>query len=362
MGKIFTISGPSGVGKTTFFQHLFKKVTSNEIVLIPRYTDRPIRDDEQEGFEYYFTSHFGLLQKVYSNDFIHLEKWGDFYSGIDTRLIKDVINSERDGLILASSFGASRLKATFGDTIQPLYIWTGHQESLQNPRSLEADSPEIIELKWRNSKKISESAFGEFEISSLTDDAFLEKRMVDNYLDIASVNGRLRSGEDIIIIPNLNNKIDHSVELFLQIREEVKKTDFFMTNPNNKNCFVLMPFSKEMQPIYNNHIKKVCKKLNINVRRADQIFSTNPLMDDINKSVLNASVIIADLTNNNPNVFYETGICHALGKTVILITQEETAPTDLMHIKRIHYKYEPVKIKEFEKKLTGTLKTVLKII
>lgn len=362
MGKIFTISGPSGVGKTTFFHHLFKKVTNNEIVLIARYTDRPKRDDENEGFEYYFTSHFGLLQKVYSNDFIHLEKWGDFYSGIDTRLLKEVINSGKDGLILASSFGASRLKASFGDTIQPLYIWTGHQESLQNPRSLDADSPEIKELKWRISKKISESAFGEFEISSLSDEAFLEKRMVDNYLDIASVNGRLRSGEEIIIIPNLNNKINQSVEHFLEIREEAKKTDFHMSRPNNKNCFVVMPFSEEMQPVYNNHIKKVCKRLNINVKRADQIFSANALMEDINKSVLNASVIIADLTNNNPNVFYETGICHALGKTVILITQEDTAPTDLLHIKRIPYKYEPVKIKEFEKDLYETLKTVLNII
>ncbi len=147
----------------------------------------------------------------------------------------------------------------------------------------------------------------------------------------------------------------------MQIRKEVQKTDFHMSQPNNNNCFVLMPFSKEMQPIYNNHIKKVCKKLNINVKRADQIFSTNALMEDINKAVINASVVIADLTHNNPNVFYETGICHALGKTVILITQEDTAPSDLTHIKRIPYKYEPVKIKEFERILSDTLKIVLNI-
>lgn len=361
MGKIFTISGPSGVGKTTFFQHLFKLIDSKEIVLIPRYTDRPMRDDEEEGFEYYFTSHNGLLQKVYSNDFIHLEKWGDFYSGIDTRLLKDVINSNRDGLILASSFGASRLKASFGDKIQPLYIWTGHEESLKNPRSLETDSPEIKELKWRIKKKVEESAFGEFEISSLTDEAFLDKRMVDNYLDIASVNGRLRSGEEIIIIPNLNNKLENAVKHFLKVREEVKQFDLQISDAKNKSCFVLMPFKTDMQPIYNDHIKKVCKQLKINVTRADQIFSTNALMEDINKSVLNASVIIADLTGNNPNVFYETGICHALGKTVILITQEETAPSDLMHIKRIPYKFTPPSMKQLEKILAETLKTVLKI-
>lgn len=230
MGKIFTISGPSGVGKTTFLQQLFKLVDKDELVLIPRYTDRPIRDDEEEGFEYYFTSHNGLLQKVYANDFIHLEKWGDFYSGIDTRLLKEVFDSKRDGLILASSFGASRLKVSFGDKIQPLYIWTGHKESLQNPRCLETNSPEIKELKWRIAKKIKESAFGEFEIATLTDDDFLDKRMVDNYLDIASVNGRLRSGEKITILPNLNNKLDKAVDDFFKIREKAKTIEVQIAN------------------------------------------------------------------------------------------------------------------------------------
>jgi guanylate kinase len=361
MGKIFTISGPSGVGKTTFFQQLFKKVDGNEIVLIPRYTDRPIREDEVEGFEYYFTSHDGLLQKVYSNDFIHLEKWGDFYSGIDTRLLKKVINSNDDGLILASSFGASRLKATFGTYIQPLYIWTGHEESLQNPRSLEKDSPEIKELKWRIKKKVAESAFGEYEISSLTNEDFIDKRMVDNYLDIASVNGRLRSGEDIIILPNLNSKLEQAVEHFLKIRNDVKQSDIKIPNMQNRNCFVIMPFKEEMKPIYTDYIQKICKKLKIKVTRADQIFTSNALMDDINKSVLEASIIIADLTSNNPNVLYELGICHALGKTVILITQEENAPTDIFHIKRIPYKFTPPGMKKFESDLTETLKNFIEI-
>lgn len=222
MGKIFTICGPSGVGKTTFLQHLYKIIDKKDIILIPRYTDRPIRDDENPGFEYIFTSHSGLLHKVYSNDFIHLEKWGDYYSGIETRLLKKVIDSPSDGLILASTFGASRLMATYGEIIQPLYIWTGDKESLQNPTSLEHDSPEVKELKWRIAKKISESAFSEFEIDALSDEAFLEKRMVDNYLDIASVNGRLRSGEKITILSNFNNKIDATVLNFIKIRERLK--------------------------------------------------------------------------------------------------------------------------------------------
>lgn len=237
MGKIYTISGPSGVGKTTFFLQLFKIIDETQIKLIPRYTNRPKREDEVEGFEYYFTSYNGLLQKVSSNDFIHFEKWGDYYSGIETELIEDVIQADYDGLILASSFGASRLKATFGDSIQPIYVWTGESESLKNPRSLEKNSPEITELKWRIAKKINESAFSEFEIKTLTDDAFLDKRMVDNYLDIASVQGRIRDGEDYHILPNLNNQVENAVKDFLSLRTTIKQDNPTETGNINLNRF-----------------------------------------------------------------------------------------------------------------------------
>jgi guanylate kinase len=44
MGRIFVLSGPSGVGKTTFLQQLTEKVDKENLHLLPRYTDRPRRD------------------------------------------------------------------------------------------------------------------------------------------------------------------------------------------------------------------------------------------------------------------------------------------------------------------------------
>jgi hypothetical protein len=49
-------------------------------------------------------------------------------------------------------------------------------------------------------------------------------------------------------------------------------------------------------------------------------------------------VIISDMTGRNPNVFYETGYAHGLGKQVILITQQgEDIPFDLKHCPHIIY-------------------------
>jgi guanylate kinase len=327
MGRIYTLSGPSGVGKTTFLVELFEHPPS-DLVLLPRYTDRPKRDNEDEGFEHYFTSHRGLLQKVFANDFIHIEKWGDYYSAIESRVIEEAIESTRDGLVLTSVFGAARLRSTYGASVTSLYLWTGPRPSLLNPRCLEDGSPEVLELKWRIRKKLVEDGFSEFETASLTDDAFISKRMVDNYLDVAAANGRLRSGEDIYVLANIRDCLNDAVAEFANVRASLRPLDPASQRLRGGGCFVLMPFREELRPVYEDHIAKVCKDLGISVSRADQIFSASPIMEDIREAVLTARYIVADLTDFNPNVFYELGICHALGKQVILITQNPNVPFD----------------------------------
>ncbi len=49
-------------------------------------------------------------------------------------------------------------------------------------------------------------------------------------------------------------------------------------------------------------------------------------------------VVICDCTGRNPNVFYEAGIAHTLGREVILITQSEhDVPFDLRHLRYVRY-------------------------
>jgi nucleoside 2-deoxyribosyltransferase len=51
-----------------------------------------------------------------------------------------------------------------------------------------------------------------------------------------------------------------------------------------------------------------------------------------------ARVLVAELTQRNPNVFYELGLAHALEKPVVLISSNEAdVPFDLHHIRVIYY-------------------------
>lgn len=104
--------------------------------------------------------------------------------------------------------------------------------------------------------------------------------------------------------------------------------------------FVLMPFQPDMNEIYQDVVKPLVTEDPIKMKclRADEIFSANEIMQDIWEKVLSARVIIADLTYRNPNVLYELGISHALGKRAILLTQDlQDVPFDLRYIRCIVY-------------------------
>jgi hypothetical protein len=126
--------------------------------------------------------------------------------------------------------------------------------------------------------------------------------------------------------------------------------------------FVLMPFSGDMKPVYDDHIKKVANGLGLSVARADDFFTAHAVIADIWSAVHSAEVVVADCTGKNPNVFYEIGMAHVLGKKVILITQNPNdVPVDVRHFRFIPYIYTPPGMKDLEAALENTLKTELRL-
>jgi hypothetical protein len=126
------------------------------------------------------------------------------------------------------------------------------------------------------------------------------------------------------------------------------------------DVFVLMPFNDDMLPVYEDHIKPTCASMGVTVRRADDFFSAHSVVEDIWKGIVSAHSIVADCTGRNPNVFYEIGLAHTLGKPTILLTQrEKDIPFDLRHLRYISYKPTLGGMKEFEAKFKETVRSVL---
>ncbi|MHC4299495.1 MAG: hypothetical protein ACYS7Y_19630 [Planctomycetota bacterium] len=91
-----------------------------------------------------------------------------------------------------------------------------------------------------------------------------------------------------------------------------------------RSCFVLMPFGDSFDELYQEVLKECLEENNFTVIRADELYGSKPIMEDILNTIESSEIIIADLTGRNPNVFYELGITHSRKENdnVIIITQE----------------------------------------
>jgi hypothetical protein len=94
--------------------------------------------------------------------------------------------------------------------------------------------------------------------------------------------------------------------------------------------FVLMPFDPSFDDIYKFGIKGAAEDAGAYAERVDEQIFMEGILDHIFNQINKADVIVADLTGRNPNVFYEVGYAHALGKTVLPLTQKaDDIPFDL---------------------------------
>lgn len=121
-------------------------------------------------------------------------------------------------------------------------------------------------------------------------------------------------------------------------------------------CFVLMPFSEKWSSrLYFGLIRPELELLGFQCIRADNL-TGQIVIEDIWTKINQSGLIIADVTGRNPNVMYEVGIVHTLGKPAILLTQDLTdIPFDFAHLR--HYGYEDNT--EGFAKLSETLKDVV---
>jgi hypothetical protein len=103
-------------------------------------------------------------------------------------------------------------------------------------------------------------------------------------------------------------------------------------------CFILMPFREPFNEYYREILRPALSDIGLEVNRADDIYGIEPIMSDILSGIIDADIILADVSAKNPNVNYELGIAHALRKKVIIISQDiEDIPFDYRHLRTIIY-------------------------
>lgn len=123
-------------------------------------------------------------------------------------------------------------------------------------------------------------------------------------------------------------------------------------------CFVMMPFGQWMDAYYREIYVPAIREAGLEPVRADELFSTGSVIEQIWEQISRAKVLLADLTDKNANVFYELGLAHAANKPVVFTTGRlDDVPFDLRHLRVAVY---DIRDPAWGEKLKATLAVYLK--
>lgn len=159
-------------------------------------------------------------------------------------------------------------------------------------------------------------------------------QLLSTFRDSARVRGLLEKG------------------VFMVIKPKVFPVRPFRVDTNL--AVVLMPFREPWSDDLYGELRNTLRATGIKAWRSDEEFKDDKIVESIWEYINRAAFVIADCTNKNPNVFYELGLAHTLGKPVFICTQNSRhIPFDIESIRHFRYSMQPTGIKKLKKDLTS---------
>lgn len=175
----------------------------------------------------------------------------------------------------------------------------------------------------------------------------ISKRNADEFTFYRALLDTYETRKNLDFVVDLTRRIEGTRSFYQDVGPDLHRLRFLLNQyeqhvrqTNIKPfVFVLMPFRQEYLALYERAIKPTLENLNCRIEHAREAHTVERIVDIIFTQIARAQFIIADTTGKNPNVFYEIGYAHALGKKVILLVQDtQDIPFDIAGLRHIQYK------------------------
>jgi hypothetical protein len=129
-----------------------------------------------------------------------------------------------------------------------------------------------------------------------------------------------------------------------------------MTN-GLRACLVVMPKGHDFEGVYNIAVRPAAVDAGLRVLRADELTHTSISGSGVWEWLRDATVVVADVTGKNPNVYYELGVAQVLAKPTLLIARDAgDIPSDLSHVRVLIYQSDTRSLQELRRGLTNSLR------
>lgn len=165
-------------------------------------------------------------------------------------------------------------------------------------------------------------------------------------------------GVDLVESADLEQRVAGRESEVKEIESQLNVIQDVTVERSPKRAFVVMPFAKEYDDVYMLGIREVAESLGLVAERADEIQHNDSIPDVIRQRINRSDVVIPETTLHNPNVYYEVGLAHGIGRPTVLICKDVGAiPFDLAAINHIVYG----SIIELREMLAQRLRTTLNL-
>ena len=335
---IYVIFGASGSGKTTLLNCVYKEFGERSIH--KKGTTRLSRKYDDIEIESY---PMGLPEDRFggSNGYIYSQYGYDY--GIEKRQLDDAIKANVPHFLICNDVEIIRkLRQEYRMNICVVYLsFDAPKEgilAIQKARGITDDEIElrISKIEYLNKQFI--------ENSSLFDGVIINK-YGDNPSTLLwqQMKRIMSSFEDLRAVPE-KEVIFQTIDYLVDVIKKAEITKATVQSTIEKGfIFIIMPFGENREQkaaLWNTYtnIKQAAATVGYRAERVDFILGSNSIDNKIYQNIEKAELIIADLTLERPNCYFEVGYAKALGKNLIFMSKNGTKiHFDVEHYDHITY-------------------------
>lgn len=201
----------------------------------------------------------------------------------------------------------------------------------------------------------------------------VSKRNADEFTFYRALLDTYETRKSLDYVVDLTRRIEGTRSFYQDVGPDLDRLRFLLnkqrtrltTSDGRPFVFVLMPFKDDHLTIYERTIKPTLETLGCRVEHAKDAHTVERIVDAIFTQIARSQFVVADTTGKNPNVFYEIGYAHALGKKVILLVQDtQDIPFDIAGLRHIQYKPHALHALAFDLRATanGLLHEALELV
>lgn len=302
MSRLIIVAGASGAGKTFMLSELSKY--RNDIVPIKKYTTRGprINESNDETIDLHLNCELTEISKC---DYIY--PYNNQKYGIKRHEINTILRKKMNPIVIVANCNTiTKMKKDYPNAIV-FYVFPGLSGNDLKKQLLKYDDPLDVNERM--------------------------KRHVNSYEDY------LRHISENLFDYYLINRFDSS---FIEQVDDILNKE--LDTPHDINyVFVIMSFDPKYDKTYEAIVTggKLVRDYDLTVERVSEHKGDYIITERIERSINRSEIIICDVSEKSPNVYYELGFARAKGKKIILTAKEGTIlPFDVRQYHTNFYKDE----------------------